>query len=101
MCTYPPSLVDELVVETGRKGQRHRSLPARMMACFAIGMAMHSEGPYEDVLALLSDGLRGSLEPAHQSRAFNFGELLAAPRAGSRDQHTKGPTEWAVAQPFS
>jgi len=36
---------------------RHRSLPARTMAYFAIGMALHSEGSYEDVLGLLTDGL--------------------------------------------
>jgi hypothetical protein len=30
------------------------------MAYFAIGMALHSEGSYEDVLALLSDGLSWS-----------------------------------------
>ena len=27
------------------------------MAYFSIGMALHSEGSYEDVLALLTDGL--------------------------------------------
>ena len=57
MRTFPPSLVDDLIAETGRKEQRHRSLPARTMAYFAIGMALHSEGSYEDVLGLLSDGL--------------------------------------------
>ena len=30
------------------------------MAYFAIGMAMHSEGPYEDVLSQLTDGLAWS-----------------------------------------
>ena len=37
--------------------ERNRSLPARSMAYFSIGMALHSEGSYEDVLALLTDGL--------------------------------------------
>ena len=37
--------------------QRHRSLPARLMAYFSIGMALYSEGSYEDVLGLLTDGL--------------------------------------------
>jgi len=53
--TFPPGLVDEVIAETGRKEQRHRSLPARTMAYFAIGMALHSEGSYEDVLGLMSD----------------------------------------------
>lgn len=55
--TFPPSLVDEVIAQVGRTEQRHRSLPARVMAYFAIGMALHSEGSYEDVLSLLTDGL--------------------------------------------
>jgi hypothetical protein len=55
--TFPPALVDEVIAEVGRTEQRHRSLPARVMAYFSIGAALHSEGSYEDVLGLLSDGL--------------------------------------------
>ena len=54
---FPPELVDEVIAVAGRTEQRHRSLPARAMAYFAIGMALHSEGSYEDVLSLLTDGL--------------------------------------------
>ena len=54
---FPPDLVDEVIAETGRREQRHRALPARVMAYFAVGMALHSEGSYEDVLAQLTDGL--------------------------------------------
>jgi hypothetical protein len=55
--TFPPALVDEVIAECGRTEQRSRSLPARVMAYFAVGMALHSEGSYEDVLSLLTDGL--------------------------------------------
>ncbi len=55
--TFPPALVDEVVADCGRTEQRNRSLPARVMAYFSIGMALHSEGSYEDVLALMTDGL--------------------------------------------
>jgi hypothetical protein len=55
--TFPPGLVDEVIAGAGRTEQRHRSLPARVMAYFSIGMALHSEGSYEDVLSLLTDGL--------------------------------------------
>lgn len=55
--TFPPELVDEVIAAAGRTELRHRSLPARVMAYFAIGMALHSEGSYEDVLGLLTDGL--------------------------------------------
>lgn len=55
--TFPPAVVDEVIAEVGRTEVRHRSLPARVMAYFAVGMALHSEGSYEDVLGLLTDGL--------------------------------------------
>jgi hypothetical protein len=58
---FPPDVVDEAIAGAGRKERRHRSLPARVMAYFAVGMALHSEGSYEDVLGLLTDGLSWSL----------------------------------------
>jgi hypothetical protein len=54
---FPPQVVDEVIAGVGRTELRHRSLPARVMAYFAIGMGLHSEGSYEDVLSLLTDGL--------------------------------------------
>jgi hypothetical protein len=54
---FPPDLVDEVVARSGRTQLRHRALPARVMTYFAIGMALFSEGSYEDVLAQLTDGL--------------------------------------------
>ena len=54
---FPPGLVDEVIAQAGRTEQRHRSLPARVMAYFSIGMALYSQGSYEDVLAQLTDGL--------------------------------------------
>ncbi len=57
MKVFPPQVVDAVISECGRTEQRRRSLPARSMAYFTMGMALHSEGSYEDVLALISDGL--------------------------------------------
>ena len=54
---FPPDLVDEVISAAGRTEQRNRSLPARGMAYFAIGMGLYSEGSYEDVLSQLTDGL--------------------------------------------
>ena len=54
---FAPDVVDQVIAECDRTEQRRRSLPARSMAYFAMGMALHSEGSYEDVLALISDGL--------------------------------------------
>jgi Insertion element 4 transposase N-terminal/Transposase DDE domain len=55
--TFPTDVVDDVIAGCGRTEVRHRSLPAQTMAYFAIGMALHSEGSYEDVLGLLTDGL--------------------------------------------
>ena len=54
---FPADVVDEVIAECGRTEQRHRSLPARTMAYFAVGMALHADGSYEDVLGLMTDGL--------------------------------------------
>jgi len=54
---FPAEIVDQVIADAGRTEQRNRSLPARVMAYFSIGMALHSEGSYEDVFAQLTDGL--------------------------------------------
>ncbi len=54
---FPAEVVDEVIARCDRTEQRHRALPARVMAYFAMGLALHSEGSYEDVLALMADGL--------------------------------------------
>jgi hypothetical protein len=54
---FPPALVDEVIEASGRTQLRHRALPARVMAYFAIGMGLYSDGSYEDVLSQLTDGL--------------------------------------------
>jgi hypothetical protein len=57
---FPPDLVDEVIAGAGRTERRNRTLPARVMAYFAIAMALYSEGSYEDVLSQLTDGLSWS-----------------------------------------
>ncbi len=57
---FPPVLVDEVIAGVGRTELRKRALPARVVAYFAIGMALFSEGSYEDVFAHLTDGLSWS-----------------------------------------
>jgi len=54
---FPPGVVDEVIAECGRTELRNRSLPARTMAYFAVGLALHSDSSYEDVLGLMTDGL--------------------------------------------
>jgi len=82
---FPPGLVDEVIAAAGRTERRHRSLPARVMAYFSIGLALYSEGSYEDVLSQLTDGLswasgwQESYAPPSKSAIFQ-----ARARLGSR-----------------
>ncbi|EQD70124.1 hypothetical protein B1B_05165, partial [mine drainage metagenome] len=41
------------------------------MAYFAMGMALHSDGSYEDVLALISDGLSWAQRTDDSARLAN------------------------------
>lgn len=81
---FPPGLVDEVIADLGRTELRHRSLPARVMAYFSIGMALYSEGSYEDVLAQLTDGLswasgwQESYSPPSKSAIFQARARLGA-----------------------
>jgi len=54
---FPAGVVDAAVADCGRVEQRSRALPARAVAYFAMGMALHADGSYEDVLACMTDGL--------------------------------------------
>lgn len=57
---FPADVVDRVIADAGRTQVRSRSLPARVVAYFSIGMALYSEGSYEDVFAQLTDGLSWS-----------------------------------------
>ena len=93
---FPPDLVDEVIAAAGRTEQRHRTLPARVMAYFSIGMALYSEGSYEDVLGQLTDGLswasgrQEAYSPPSKSAIFQArarlgsGAFGGALRAGGR-----------------
>jgi len=73
---FPPAMVDEVIEQAGRTEQRSRSLPARLMAYFAIGMGLHSEGSYEEVMSQVADGLswvsgrQESMKPPSKSAIF-------------------------------
>ena len=81
---FPPELVDEVIAQAGRTEQRRRALPARSMAYFAVGMALYSQGSYEDVMAQLTDGLSWSAGweevyvPPSKSGIFQARERLGA-----------------------
>jgi len=99
MKVFPPKVVDAVIAECGRTEQRRRSLPARSMAYFAMGMALHSEGSYEDVLALISDGLSWAERGDSSARLANKAAISHA-----RDRLGPEPMAKlfeAVAQPLA
>ncbi|AQW48308.1 transposase [Streptomyces hygroscopicus] len=55
---FPPGLVDEVVDATGRREVRRRRLPARVVVYFVLAMCLFRSAGYEEVLRLLSEGLR-------------------------------------------
>jgi Insertion element 4 transposase N-terminal/Transposase DDE domain len=57
MKVFPPGLVDEVVAECGRREVRRRSLPARVVVYFVIGLALFAAESYEEVFAQLVGGL--------------------------------------------
>ena len=58
--SFSRELVDDVIAEAGAKEQRHRALPAWVMAYYAPAMALYADGSYVDVLSLLTDGLSWS-----------------------------------------
>lgn len=55
--TFPAELVDEVVRAMGRAEQRHRLLPARLVAYYVLAMALFSDAGYEEVMRNLVEGL--------------------------------------------
>ena len=55
--TFPPELVDAVVVATGKVEQRSRLLPARVVVYYVMGLALFSRSGYEEVMRSLVEGL--------------------------------------------
>ncbi|MFE5828537.1 IS4 family transposase [Streptomyces erythrochromogenes] len=55
--TFPPELVDRVVEESGKAGQRNRLLPPRVVVYFVLAMCLFSRQGYEEVARLLTQGL--------------------------------------------
>jgi hypothetical protein len=94
---FPPELVDEVIAGAGRTELRRRALPARVMAYFAVGMALYSEGSYADVLSQLTDGLSWSSRwseayvPPSKSAIFQARARLGAAPVEALFRRVAGP----------
>jgi hypothetical protein len=80
----PRELVEEVVVSLGRKEQRDKRLPARVMVYFVLAMALFSRDGYEEVMRKLVAGLRYMGTWRREWRVPTAGALcLARQRLGS------------------
>ena len=62
--SFPPAQVDELLDVLGRREQRQRLLPARLMVYFTLGMWIFGALSYEEVLAEIVRAVPGLTLPA-------------------------------------
>jgi len=51
--TFPPDRVQQVLAETGKASERERDLPAQVMACYAIAMAVYMGSSTREVLRCL------------------------------------------------
>ena len=54
---FPAELVDGVVAEAGRREQRQRLLPARVVVYYVLALALFAEASYEEVMRQLVEGL--------------------------------------------
>jgi hypothetical protein len=54
---FPPELVDGVVAEAGRREQRQRLLPARLVVYYVLALALFADASYEEVMRQLVEGL--------------------------------------------
>jgi Insertion element 4 transposase N-terminal len=57
--TFPPELVDRVVADSGRREQRRRLLPARVVVYYVLALALFAGAAYEEVMRCLVEGLGG------------------------------------------
>ena len=55
--TFPPALVDAVLTATGRREQRQRLLPARLVVYYVLALTLFPQAGYEEVLRSLTEGL--------------------------------------------
>jgi hypothetical protein len=86
--TYPPALVDQVVAEAGRREERQRLLPARVVVWLVLAMALFSGQAYEEVARLLAGGWAGP-------GAGRSGGGCRRPRRSSRPEPGSAPSRWS------
>lgn len=76
--TFPPELVDQVITQTRRTGERNRLLPPRVVVYFVLAMCLFTGQGYEEVARLLTEGLAWA---ARWSRPWQVPTTAAISRA--------------------
>lgn len=76
--TFPPELVDQVIAQTGKTGERNRLLPPRVVVYFVLAMCLFAGQGYEEVARLLTEGLAWA---ARWSRPWQVPTTAAISRA--------------------
>ena len=79
--TFPPTLVDSVVHDVGRREQRYRLLPARLVVYYVLAMTLFREAGYEEVLRELTEGLAS---PAASPASLEVPSSVAISKARTR-----------------
>ena len=80
--TFPPELVDRVIVQTGRAEQRRRLLPARVVVYFVLALALYSHAAYEEVMRCLVEGLGWAQQARRGRRSWPFWHVPGASALG-------------------
>jgi hypothetical protein len=78
---FPPELVDGVIAEAGRREQRQRLLPARVVVYYVLALALFADCSYEEVMRQLVEGL--SWESGWK-RSWRVPSKMAISKARSR-----------------
>lgn len=77
--TFPPPLVDAVLEATGRREQRQRLLPARLVVYYVLALTLFPQAGYEEVLRSLTEGLAWG--PAGPATGRSSGVAISKARA--------------------
>lgn len=79
---FPPEMVDAAVAVLGRREEWPRLLPARVTACFNLGLALFRSESYVDVMRRLTAGMEWSSGWAMRWQVPAASSSLARERLG-------------------
>lgn len=82
--TFPRTMVDEVLEQTGTASKRQRDLPAHVMVYYVIALALYMQVSYREVLRCLLEGVQWLMGPEAQVKvAGKSGISQARTRLGS------------------